>query len=356
MRTEDIARWRLRTLRLSGEPLGTADEIVGWLGAVQAQDYGPSKWSVGQRSLGLTDLDLERAMAEGSILRTHVLRPTWHFVRPADIRWLLALTRARVQSLSAHGRRREGVDGRLLSRAHTALADALAGGRHLTRDELGSSLAQVGIDARGSRLAHIVMHAELEGLLCSGAPRGKQQTYALLDERVPPTAAVTRDEALVELTRRYFTSHGPASARDLQWWSSLTLADVKRGIALSDSLLRRQVIDRVTYWVSSAAMPESQPCRRLHLLHMFDEYLVGYSETRGVMDVAGRGGSQFSTINVRSGVIILDGQLAGTWRRTLTRDRLTVEPTPSTAVDPALLEAEADRLSAFRGLPATLRV
>jgi hypothetical protein len=349
----------MRNLRLDRAPQATPREVVACLGAVQAQDYGPAKWSVGQRSAGLTDVDVERAYAEGQILRTHVLRPTWHFVAPSDIRWLLELTRPRVHVMAGFGRRRDELDAPTFRRAHDVFVKALQGGRDLTRNELGARLHQQGIEATGTRLAHILMHAELEGVICSGVPHGKQHTYALLDERVPPAPPLSRDEALVQLTRRYFGSHGPASARDIQWWSSLSLAEVRRGLDLATSELQSETIDGVTYWFGELPAEPWVPTRGVHLLQMFDEYLVGYSQTRSALDRAGISSSLFSTINVRSGALILDTQLAGTWRRSVGKDGLLIEARLAEPLGPdqmEALEAAAQRHAAFVGQRLRLRV
>ena len=345
--------------RLMGSACASPDEVVGWLGAVQSQDYGPAQWAVAQRAGNLTESDLEHAFNAGAIVRTHVLRPTWHFVRPADIRWMLQLTRPRVLAMSAHGERREGLDAAVFKRSFEALVRALEGGRHLTRPELARCLAQAGVVAQAGRLGHILMRAELEGLLCSGARKGKQHTYALLDERIPPAPDMNHAEALVELTVRYFSSHGPASARDFHWWSSLSLADIRQGIDLAGPRLDSEVVDGITYWF--AAPPpgvSATDARQAHLLHMFDEYVVGYRETRRAFDTAGIGRSLFQTINERQGVLTLDTQVMGTWRRTISRDALLVEVKLYTALDsPQMqaLHAETGRLGAFLGLPATLR-
>jgi hypothetical protein len=359
LNTREIARWRMHNQRLIGRACATPDEVVGWLGAVQSQDYGPAQWSVARRAANLTEPDLERAFNAGAIVRTHVLRPTWHFVRPADVRWMLQLTRPRVLAMSAHGERREGLDAAVFKRSFDALVRALEGGRHLTRPALASRLEQAGVVAKAGRLGHILMRAELEGLLCSGARTGKQHTYALLEERVPPAPALDHDEALLELTLRYFRSHGPASARDFQWWSSLGMAEIRHGIALAGSRLESHAVDGVTYWfgapppqVSATGAPQA------HLLHMFDEYVVGYRETRRVFDTAGIAGSLFQTINERQGVLTLDTQVMGTWRRTISRGALFVEArlyAPLDAAQMQAVQAEAERFGAFLGLPATLR-
>ena len=247
----DIAQQRLHNQRLVGAPFARPDEVVRWLGAVQAQEYPGAAWGIAQRTSGLSQPAIDQAFADGTILRTHAMRPTWHFVTPADIRWILALTTPRVHALNASYYRKLELDGSVLARSATVLTNALQGGRHLTRSELTTALEQAGIirptDDR-LRLTYLVMHAELEGLICSGAMRGKQHTYALLDERVPATRTLEREEALAELTRRYFSSHGPATIKDFAWWSGLSTSDVKVGLELNTSQLETARVDGQAYW------------------------------------------------------------------------------------------------------------
>ena len=202
-----------------------------WLGAVQAQQFDEAKWSLAERTHACTDADVEAAFARGEIIRTHVLRPTWHFVERGDVRWLLRLTRPRVHALNRYSYRMFELDASVLTRSHDVLAKTLADGEPRTRRELAERLAAAGIEADGPRLAYIVMHAELEELICSGPRRGKQQTYALLDHRAPPSPldGLSRERALAELVRRYFRSHGPATIKDFTAWSSLTVADTRVG-------------------------------------------------------------------------------------------------------------------------------
>src|SRR5438270_2674002 len=229
----DIAQRRLHNQHITRRTLETPEALVEWLGAVQAQDYAAAKWALGLRLPGVTDDDIEQAFTGGTILRTHVMRPTWHFVSSADIRWLLALTAPRVHAANAYWYRRVGVDETTVGHSMDVLANALQGGKQLTRDELASALKLAGIVTEGEqRVTYIVMRAELDGLICSGARRGKQFTYALLAERAPHPRMLARDEALAELTMRYFMSHGPAAIRDFVWWSGLTAADAKAGLAM----------------------------------------------------------------------------------------------------------------------------
>src|SRR6266545_1542507 len=246
--TLDITSYRLHNQRLSQTNLTNPAEVVNWLGAVQSQDFTGAKWAIGLRTSGLTEADVDRAFAEGSILRTHVMRPTWHFVTPADIRWMLALTAPRVRALLAYNDRQLEIDKVTLKKSDDVLAKTLGGGKQLTRLELGTALQKSKINTDDLRLTHLVMHAELSGVICSGARQGKQFTYALLEERVPPAKVLEHDEAVVELARRYFTSHGPAILKDFIWWSGLSSIDAKRGLEAIKPELEHEVINDETYW------------------------------------------------------------------------------------------------------------
>src|SRR5690349_15894308 len=202
----DIPRERLRSQHIDGRPLKRPVDVVRWLVASQAQDFAGAKWALGLRARNTTNAAVEREFNAGVILRTHVMRPTWHFVAQEDIRWILALTAPRVNAQNAPYYRRAGLDAPTLKGATTALTRALSGERYLTRDELREVLARARISADGLRLAYILMHAELDAAICSGPRRGKQLTYALLDERAPGTRSLARADALAELARRYFPS------------------------------------------------------------------------------------------------------------------------------------------------------
>jgi len=279
-----IVQQRLHNQHLLGAPVARPDEVVQWFGAVQAQEYPGATWGIAQRMDGLTQSAIDQAFADGAILRTHVMRPTWHFVTPADICWLLKLTSPRVHAVNATYYRKLELDDDLLARSATVLTNALEGGKHLTRSELAAALEQAGIirttDDR-LRMTYLVMHTELEGLICSGAMRGKQHTYALLDERVPATRTLERDEALAELTRRYFTSHGPATVKDCAWWSGLSTTDVRAGLEMSRSQLETTVVSGKTYWFAPS-MPSTPPAAPIaHLLPAYDEYSPALKHSLG---------------------------------------------------------------------------
>jgi hypothetical protein len=339
----------MRNLGLTGPGFDRPEDAVRWLGAVQSQDYGPAKWSVGMRTTSATDASLDRAYAEGTILRTHVLRPTWHFVLPEDIRWILRATAPRVHQLNAFIYRQQGLDEKVRRHATDVIAEALRGGKSLTRKEIGLVLDAAGIDVSGLRLGLLAMHAELEAIVCSGPPRGKQHTYALLDERAPGARRLSDEEALAELTLRYFTSHGPATAKDLAAWASLTLAQVTRGLDLVAGRLERIDLDGVSYWFTDQAPDDVPPSPLVHLLQAYDEYAMGYGPTRALHLPAER--------PVYNLTVLLDTRLAGHWKRTVTRSAVTIQVaqyTPLTRTQLKALGAQADRHGRFLGLPATV--
>jgi Winged helix DNA-binding domain len=351
MKGLEITRRRMHNSRLTGTSFDAADEAVGWHGAMQAQDYGPAKWSIGQRAPNLVDEDLDRALAAGSIVRTHVLRPTWHFVARADLRWLLALTGPRVLQHTRPRYRELELDERTLARCEAVITSALQGGNHLTRNAIARILDDAGIDRSAQRLAHILMHSELEAAICSGGPVGKQQTYALVDERVPSDSRFDRDEALVELVRRYLTSHGPATVQDLRWWSSLTVADIKKALHMLGSAVRSETIYDTTLWSmdSDAGPPPSE--RGVHLLQAYDEIVVGYTESRHLGDPrAADARAAWRDRSVPNGLVLVDGAVAGHWRRTIDQDSIAVEvlvyedPKPG---DARALEAAVGALGRF---------
>lgn len=358
MKTLEIARRRLRNSRLIGDGFESPNAVVRWHGAMQAQDYGPAKWSIGQRAAGLVDEDLDRALATGSVIRTHLLRPTWHFVAREDVRWLLALTGPRIQQHNGRRYRELGLDQRRRRRCESVIASALEGGNRLTRKGVAAVLDAAGIDRSGQRLPYVLMHCELEAVICSGGLSGKQQTYALLDERVPNGRAFDRDEALVELVRRYLTSHGPASVKDMSWWSGLTTADIRRALDLVGREVRSEAIDDIRLWSLAPDEARAPAARGALLLQPYDEVLVGFTESRYFGDPrAAAARASWGNRGLPNGVVLLNGGVAGLWRRTLGRASIKVEvfiyerPKPS---DARALGGATAHLARFVGLPVTV--
>lgn len=348
----------LRRLRLHHQwlarPSGRRpEEIVAHFGAVQSQDFAMAKWALALRGTDLTEAHVAAAFDAGAILRTHVLRPTWHFVAPADIRWMLKLTAPRVRAQVLRNDRLHGIDPALISRSRTVIERALRGGVHLTRDELQSALACNRITVAGPGLANVMIHAELDGLVCSGPRRGKHSTYALLEERVPAGPTFDREAARAELTRRYFQSHGPATAKDFSWWSGLALTDARAGIASLGRELACIAWEGSDYHFPAG--PEPTAIRGAWLLPNYDEFTVAYADRSLLI------GPGFPTKRdpradpIFTNVIIINGLIAGNWGRTLTTKEAKVSLSPftplSTVARSAVVRA-SDRLRTFVGRPA----
>ncbi|HEY8761817.1 MAG TPA: winged helix DNA-binding domain-containing protein [Candidatus Dormibacteraeota bacterium] len=354
----DIAVRRLQTQRLVGEPFASVVDAVAWLGAVQAQDYAAAKWALGQRTSDALDADLDRLCDEGAILRTHVMRPTWHFVLPDDIRWLLDLTAPRVKAKSALYARRLEVDLPLLRRSYAVIESVLRAGPSLTRAELGSALEKAGIHAAGPRLGHLLMEAELDAIVVSGPRRGRQSTYGLLEERAPSARRLDREEALAELTRRYFTGHGPAQVQDFAWWSGLTVADVRRGLAMVGRALAREEIGGKEYWSSPDAPVAPLRPPVVNLLPNYDEFLVAYRDRAASFDpTRSFDTAPFPYGSLLAHTVLLNGQVWGGWKRRLTSKELVVVLGPLDVLDEtedAALRQAARRYARFLGIPVTL--
>ena len=360
MKTPDIVSLRLHNQRLAEPGFTTPAEVVSWLGAVQSQDYTGAKWALGMRTPSITDADVDRAFAAGAVLRTHVMRPTWHFVAPEDIRWLLALTAPRVHAASAYQYRKLELDDSIFARSNYLFAEALQGGKQLTRQELATVLHRAGIATLSAdsllRITYIVMHAELDAVLCSGAKQGKQFTYALLDERAPQARNLPRTEALAELTRQYFTSHGPALLKDFTWWSGLTTADARAGIDIIGSELISEIVDGQTYWLSPStqATPVEDKNSMAYLLPNYDEYMIGYTDRDAILAP----GHARKLELLFPHWVVVDGQVVGSWKRTISKQGTEVSARLFTSMSDAqesALDEAATRYSRFLGTPVTLQ-
>jgi hypothetical protein len=350
----------MRSSRLVGPPFAGPEDVVGWHLAMQSQDYAPASWSIGQRSRGLVAADVDAALADGSIVRTHVLRPTWHFVARDDLRWLLALSGPRVHQANASRYRELGLDARTRARCERVIARALDGGERRTRDELAAILDRARIDAVGQRMPYILIHCELEGVIGSGGLEGKRQTYALLDGRVPDGGPFDRDDALVELVRRYLSSHGPATVKDMSWWSGLTMRDLRAGLEALGPGVQDETVDGVTFWALTEEDRDRPQARGVHLLQAYDETIVGYTESRWFGDPRGEAVvTAWRDPGRPSGVLLFGEGIAGLWSRRVDGASIRIgaflfEPRKRGLV--AALGRAADEHSMFFGRPVTLDI
>jgi hypothetical protein len=346
-----ITDQRLHNQRITRPGPKGPEKLVAWMGAVQAQEYGPAKWGLAVRSpRGTTDAAVERAIEDGRILRTHLLRPTWHFVTAADIRWMLELTGPHVHRTMSSYDRQLGLSAEVMTRATEVIERALGDRQYLTRRELGAHLERAGLPGRSRELAHIAMYAELEGVICSGPRRGKQFTYALLAERAPGARRLPRDEALAELAKRYFRSHGPATIRDFVWWSGLKTADARRALEMNPA--RSHEVDGIRYWTIGRSAGRDSGRSTVHLLPVYDEYLVAYRDHQAVPRPA-------YVLGSFQHALVIAGQVAGTWRTLPGEKGLVVSVTALrrlTRAERRGLAEAVERYEKFLGVGVSLRL
>ena len=353
MDAANIIKLRLYNSGLLHPPFKTPAEAVAHFGAVQAQDFPAARWSLGLRIRNSSDADILDAYNAGAILRTHVMRPTWHFVTPLDLRWLLALTAPRIKAFAETPNRRIGIDAAMLARSNAAIVTALEQKDYLTRDELKTTLSAIGVETDTQRLAHIIMHAEVSGLICSGPMRGKQFTYALLEKRVPKAPVLDREQALARLASTYFRSHGPAQLEDFTWWSGLPIRDARLALELVKSGLDNSAYAGKTYWFPPPPfVVKMPPAPFMLLLSLYDEYVIAYRD-RSVINPSKNIAGLLTSGSTYSAVILTNGVVTGTWKRALEGKAIAIRLSPFADLKPAekaALEAQVARYGAFAGM------
>jgi Winged helix DNA-binding domain len=323
--------------------------VVRWLGAVQAQDYLGSLWAIGLRMQNATEEAVEQAIADRTIIRTWPMRGTLHFVAATDIRWMLALLTPRVVANSRWRLKQLDLDAGVFARSRKALVNALRVGKQLSRNAMYKALEEAGIATGAGRGLHILWQLAQEGFICFGARQAKQPTFALLDEWAPAAKAKERDAAMAELASRYFTSHGPATLQDFSWWSGLTMADARHALEMAKSHLVQEVIKGRTYWLSSFVRTAQDGQPTAHVLPAYDEFTVAYKDRSAVLDPLHA--KRASTGNgIFNPIIVIDGQVVGTWKRTLERGSVVITPnlfTSLTRADRQALARAAGQYGAF---------
>ena len=353
-----IAQLRLQRQRIVGAKFDTPAEVVAWLGAIQAQDYASSLWAIGLRMHEATRAAVEQAIAERRIVRTWPMRGTLHFVAAEDVRWMSALMTPRIIAGSRARLLREfELDDAVLARCRKVLVKALRDGQSLTRSDLYATLEKAGIATAKQRGIHITGHLAQEGLLCLGPRADKQPTFVLLDEWVVAHRSMKREQALAELARRYFLSHGPATAQDFAWWSGLTLKNVRLAIQLAGTDLEQETIDDRVYLHAGDASVASEELRAPQLLPAFDEYLVAYKDRSDALEA--RHARQVIGVNgLFNASVVIDGQITGTWKRSLGQTGIMIELSPFRALlkkELKALDNVARRYGDFTGFPVQLQ-
>lgn len=356
MISADIAAYRLAHQRLAHSEPHDPAEIVASLGALQAQDYQAALWAIGLRMQADFQSDVERAISERKIVRTWPMRGTLHFVAAQDVRWMLQLLTPRVIAGSAGRQRALGLDNAIFARSAELFGEALHGGKALTRDAMYHVLEQGGISTAGQRGYHLLWRSAQEGLICFGPHDAKQPTFVLLDEWLPKSRTLEREEALAVLAARYFGSHGPATLQDFAWWSGLTMVDARLGLQAASPHLVQEKVGEKAYWMASALPELSASVLSAYLLPGFDEYLLGYTDRSAVL--ATRHASRIvpGSNGVFMPTLILGGQVRGTWKRTLKMQTLfvTLFPfEPLTSDETLAARAAAEHYCRFLGVAET---
>jgi hypothetical protein len=323
MTFSNISYFRLANQQIGITNFHTVKDIVTWMGAMQAQDYLMAKWAIGIRMPGATDKIVETAIDKGEIIRTHLLRPTWHFVSASDIHWMLELTAPQIKTSLKTRQKQLGLTGPLLSQCNSIIEKALTDGKHLTRDELKIELERAKIFT-GERLSHIMFWAEMEGLVCSGASKNGKQTYTLLSEWVPKTKSLSKEEALASLAKRYFTSHGPATLQDFTWWSGLSVGNAKNALELVNPHFISETIDGKIYWFSYGIPVPARLDELVYVLPAYDEFIISYKDRIAVLSPA-ENKKAISDNGIFRPVIIINGQAVGIWKRTIKKDQVVIE-------------------------------
>jgi len=315
MNETDILHLRLYNQLLAGNQFTRPAEIVSWLGAMQSQNYEMAKWGIGIRLPGVTNRQVEDAVNSGEIIRTHILRPTWHFITAEDVHWMLELTAPRLKPAFIGYYRMRGIEEHVIVKAQDVLYSLLEEHGHLTRLEIYDHFTARGISLPENRdVSHIVSLAELEGMVCNGVVRGSKQTYALLHERVPNKVQLNKEEAVERLTRRYFTSHGPATIDDFLWWSGLTRTEIKAGIELIRHDFICETIGGKKYWMPNNSKTPPAGANLKHLLPAFDEFVVSYRDRKEIIDEMYY--RKVLTLNgIFSPTIHYNGRVVGSWKR-----------------------------------------
>lgn len=325
-------------------------DLIAWMGAVQAQDYAMSKWAVGMRLKQPVLRQVDDALAKGEIVRTHIMRPTWHYVAGKDLCWIRQLTGPRVKKAIDSWIKGSGLDisEDLYTKCNDLIGKMLSGRCCLTREEIAKELERNGVLTADDRVRRYLLRAEMEGIVCSGADKAGKPTYALLDEQVAPVAALHREEALARLALCYFRSHSPATIKDFVWWSGLTATEAKQAVGLIDNLLiTEHFADQEFLNYTSSRSIETGSI--LHFMPSYDEYLIAYKDRTSVMATSYHP-KAFNRYGIFYPVILYNGRIVGNWNKTTRNGKMVITTSffnPKLKVSAKLLQKAEERYRCF---------
>jgi hypothetical protein len=324
MMLTDISLARLKSQMITFPQFSSAKEIVSHMGAIQAQDYAMAKWAIGTRMRDPSLQKIQSSIDKGEIIRIHLLRPTWHLVAAEDVYWMIQLSAQKIKSSAKTRFKDLGLSDSVLAKATGVIGQSLSGGISLTREELAQELRNAKIRTEETRLSHILFWSELEGIVCSGPDKNNKITYNLLSDRIPHIHKLSRDESLAELAKRYFLSRSPATPEDFAWWTNLTLTDARKAIDFSKESLHTETLGDVKYWLSNSKAVNSETGDPVHLLPAFDELLISYSNRSSSLSLL-HNKKAVTNNGIFHPPIIINGQVAGLWKRTIQKDKVIIE-------------------------------
>ena len=331
---QDLLDFRLQNQQISSK-VEDPRSVTKRLGAVQAQDYSASLWAIGLRCKRATKSDIEAAVAARKITRTWLMRGTLHFAASSDIAWMLKLFSPRLVHTAEARDRHLGLTDEVVGRTMSLFRNALQGGRRLSRSQMYQVMEKGGVPASDNLGYHMLYRAAWDGLICFGPNAGKEQTFVLAEEWLPRPAPIDRDEALAEVVVRYYSGHGPATVKDCAWWSGLSVSEVRAGMEKASSKLREETVDGTAYHMPRRQAGQAASSRSVYLLPAFDEYLVGYEDRSAILGsretqkwIGEAKASVVHSNGIFMPTLIVDGAVAGVWKRANTKAGLVVTLTP----------------------------
>ena len=325
MTFNDIPGIRLYNQQILAGKFTTAEELVAYMGAMQAQDYPMARWAVGLRLKEADEQSITSVIDRGNILRTHLLRPTWHFVSSSDIYWILRLTAPGIKASMKSRNKQLGLSQAVFKKSNSVIESALRDRKSMTRGELIEILRKEKINTEENRASHLLMEAELDGIICSGISDGNKATYALLEDRVKNSEDLSRDESLAKLAGIYFRSRGPATINDFSWWSGLKLTDARRALEMIKPQLSSFNSETQAYWLTASPSGSLKiPAGKLTLLPTYDEFLISYNDRSAVIS-SGKYKGIISSNGIFRAVILYNGKVTGTWKRNIKNGNVLLE-------------------------------
>lgn len=358
MNQNGIAHFRLFSQQIANPKFKSVKELVAHMGAMQAQDFNMAKWAIGLRLKKSTQENIDAAINSGSIIRTHILRPTWHFISSEDIYWMLDLTAPRIKA-SMKGRHKQlELTEIVLKKCNKIIQKILSENQIATRKEIIRELNKARISTDENRASHILFNAELDKIICSGKMKGKETTYALLHERVAEPKSLQKQVALEKLATKYFKSHSPATLQDFVWWSGLAITDAKSGMEMIKKDFIPEKINDKEYWIPKSFAPSKKIENSVFLLPAFDEFLISYKE-RSASVMTEHASKAFSKNGIFWPTVLINEKVMGTWKREIKKDKLSITINffdSKTKLKNNLLEEAVARLELFLNMKAGIIV